>query len=154
MLHQSYLTPVRLQAMQRIPTSACTRCTHQQADFTHVMWLCPGIDRCWQQVVATLSTILSVPVPCHPQICFLGILDEEQWPKYTKILLWETLFLACKPITLKWNQSAPPSIHQWIRMGNQILSYEKLILEHRGCLGKYGKVCDVCCSSTLTIVDT
>lgn len=108
MLHQSYLSPVRLHAMHRIPAPGCTRCTHQRADFNH-MWLCPVIAGYWKRVLAVLSQILSVPVPCTLQICLLGILDEEQWPKFTRILLRETLFLARKAIVIKWNQSAPPS---------------------------------------------
>lgn len=140
--------------MHRIPTSACTRCSHQRADFAHVLWLCPVIDGYWQQVVVTLSLPSSIPVPCHPRICQLGILNEEQWPKYTRILLWEMLFIARKAIALEWNWSAPRSIRQWIRMVNHLLPYEKLIFEHRGCPGKYSKVWDVWCSSTLTIENT
>lgn len=94
--------------MHRIPTPGGTRCTHQRADFNH-MWLGPVIGGYWKRVLAILSQILSVPLPCIPQICLLSILDEQQWPKFTRILLRETLYLACKAIAIKWNQAAPPS---------------------------------------------
>lgn len=111
MLYKTYLTPARLHAMHRIPTSACTRCTCLHADFTHVMWLCPVIVRYWQQVSEILSAVLSVPVPCIPLVCHLGILNEEQWPRHIRTMLLKTLVMARKVVALKWIRPTPPSIH-------------------------------------------
>lgn len=154
MLHQSYLSLVRLHAMHRITTPGCTRCTHHRADFNHIMWLCPVIAGYWKRILAILSQIVSLPVPCTPQICLLGILDEEQWPKFTRILLRETLLLAHKAIAIKLNWAIPPSTRHWLQLVNQILPFEKTIFEHKDCPTKYNKVWDPWCLSTLSITTT
>lgn len=137
--------------MHRIPALNCTKCDCSQADFAHVIWLFPVIARYWQQVVNTLSTILSISVPWTPRVC---LLNEELSARYDRIILREILILACKAIALKGIQSTPPSVRQYIQSVNQILPYEKLIFEHRCYPKKYNKVWDARCSSSLTITST
>lgn len=147
MFHQTYLTPVRLHAMHRIPTSTFTRCTCPRAD------CCPVIAKYWQQVIEILTAVLSIPVACTPLVCLLGVLDEELWSRHAKTMLMETIFMARKAVALELIQPTPPSIRTWIWLGNQVLLYEKLIFEHRGCPAQYNKVWDAWCSSDLTVTN-
>lgn len=57
----------------------CARCNCPRADFAYVIWHCPIIARFWQTVVEVLSAVLSIPVPLTPEVCLLGIRDEEIW---------------------------------------------------------------------------
>ena len=150
MLHQSYLSPSRLYAMQSIASPKCLRCSAKRADFIHIMWFCPVISRFWQEIIQILSSVLNMPVPLTPETCLLGILDEITWSRYHKIMLRETLFTARKTITVKWIQVKPPAVKNWIRAVNQILPFEKVLYMHRGCSTKYNKIWDNWSQSTLT----
>lgn len=64
----------------------------------------------------------------------MGLLEDEIWPRHTKILMQEMLFLSQKQIAVRWMQVAPPSVNQWMKAVDQILPYKKKkkMCEHRG----------------------
>lgn len=55
----------------------------------------------------------------------MGLLEDEIWPRHTKILMQEMLFLSQKQIAVRWMQVAPPSVNQWMKSVDQILPYKK-----------------------------
>lgn len=149
--HQCYLTPVRLYRMGRISSPACIRCTASRSDFWHMIWECPVIRDFWGRIVELLSEVLTVAVPFTPEVCLFGILDDEQWPHYTRIFLKETLFLARKAIALRWMGDRVPSLSQWRNMVNSVIPLNSLVYKHRGCPAKFGKVWGSWCDSPVTL---
>lgn len=79
-------------------------------------------------------------VALMPELGLLRLLDEEQWPRHTRMLLRDSLILARKQIAVKKMQPSPPSVWQWFCAVNQILPYMKVLCVHRGCQQKYNKV--------------
>lgn len=153
-VHQCYLTPVRLHKMGRISSPACIRCTTSRSDFWHMIWDCPVIRGFWGEITNLLSEVLKVTVPLAPEVCLFGILDEEQWPHYTRVFLKEVLFLARKAIAMRWMGDRSPSLSQWRKMVNSVIPLNSLVYKHRGCPAKFGKVWGLWCDSPVTLYST
>lgn len=92
--------------------------------------ICLTIAAYQKQIIGLLSTVIPTSVPFPPEICLLGLLDEEQGPIYTRMLLRETLFFAHKLIALKW--IGLPFLTLSVVVCNQVIRYEKVIYENRG----------------------
>lgn len=84
-IRQSYLTPIHFYAMGRIFTSNCLQCSQLGAEFNHVMWICLVIANYWKQVKDLLCNLLSTSIPFTLELCLLGLLDKELWPRYIRI---------------------------------------------------------------------
>lgn len=150
-IHQCYLTPSRMYRMGRRGDSCCPRCGHSPANFWHMMWDCSVLQDFWHEVVSLLTEVIEQDVPCNPIVCLFGILDEEQWSHYNRIMLRETLFMARKTIALRWIDRRPPRLHTWKALVNKAIPYEKLVYVHRRCASKFYKIWDPWCQSTLTL---
>lgn len=150
-IHQCYLTPVRLHRMGRSSSASCLRCSESHADFWHMIWECPVIRDFWREVVVLLSGVLDCPVPDTPEVCLFGVLDEENWQHHTRIFLRETLFFARKAIALRWMAPRPPSLFMWKNLVNSVVPYNSIIYKGRGCPDKFRKVWQRWCDSPLTI---
>lgn len=72
-IHQAYLIPCNLYAIGRMTTVECVRCYQLGADFLHMMWSCPGINRYLRPILEILSAILKGPILCTPEVCLLGL---------------------------------------------------------------------------------
>lgn len=57
-IHQCYLTPVRLHSMGRLSSSSCLRCMESYADCWHLIWNCPIFQGFWKDVTYLLSEVL------------------------------------------------------------------------------------------------
>lgn len=84
------LSPNRLFKMGRIPAPKCAKCGQEGADLLHLMLYCRSITGYWQQVISKLVEIIKRPVPDTMEVSLLGLLEEERWPRYTKIFLQES----------------------------------------------------------------
>lgn len=119
-IHQTYLTPVLLLAMGFTTTSNCLCCAQPWVAFNHLMWTCPHIAMYFKRITDLLSNLLAIPIPLTPEVCLLGLLDKELWPRYVRTFLKEMLVLMCKQNctyfnagTLLNSQISTKSFHMW-----------------------------------------
>lgn len=75
-----------------------------------------------------------------PELALLGIHDDDQRPRYTKLLVSLLLFYAKKEIVLKWNSLRSPTIGAWENSVNAVLPMYKLTYINRGCPQKFMRV--------------
>lgn len=76
----------------------------------HMFWSCPRIARFWREVVELINHLT---LPISPELALLGILDDQQRPRYTKLLIADLLYFAKREIILKWNACSSPSVDSW-----------------------------------------
>lgn len=100
-LHQAYLTPLRVARYRETQSSLCLMCGKESGTFIHLMWSCPQIQGLWTQVVKFLHDNMGSLITLDPKLCLLGILPESI-DKYTRTFLQETLFSVRKVIARKW----------------------------------------------------
>lgn len=74
------------------------------------------------------------------ELALLGIQEDDQRPRYTKLLLSLLLFYAKKEILLKWTSPLPPTVRLWENSVNAILPMYKLTYMNRGCPQKFERV--------------
>ncbi|XP_044161200.1 uncharacterized protein LOC122946001 isoform X1 [Bufo gargarizans] len=90
-VHQSYLSPMRLHRIGKLTHSKCHRCNAEGANFWHLIWECPYIQTFWSGIVSFINTLTQPSVALTRQVCLFGILDEEVYPHHCRIFLRETL---------------------------------------------------------------
>lgn len=137
--------------MGRQGDSCCPRCGQSSPNFWHMMWDCSILQDFRWAVVNLLSDILEIDVPLDPLVWLFGILDEELWSQYTRIMLRESLFLARKTIALRWIDRRPPRLNIWKNLVNNSIMYEKLVYVNRRGTSKFFKIWDSWRLSPLTL---
>lgn len=116
-------------------------CGRETGTFFHLLWTCPKIKGFWEQIVAFLHDIMGSPLALDPKQCLFGIVPDTI-DKYTKTILYETLFAARKVIAKKWMRQESPKVVEWKVEINNTLPYKKCIYINRGCPTKYNKIWD------------
>lgn len=139
-LHRVYYTPQRLHGMFPLRSPNCPRCQSIDGTFLHMFWTCPRLSRFWAEVGEAINIRLQMSIVLTPELALLGIQDEEQRPRYTKILISLLFFYAKKEILLKWTSPLPPTIRSWKNSVNAILPLYKLTYMSRGCPLKYERI--------------
>lgn len=105
-----------------------------------MFWACPRLSCYWSTIVEFINERLQLEIPLKAELALLGIQDDDQRPRYTKLLLSLLLFYAKKEILLKWTSHLPPTLGSWENSINAILPMYKLTYMSRGCPQKYTKV--------------
>ncbi|XP_069076674.1 uncharacterized protein [Pleurodeles waltl] len=72
-LHQTYLTPVRINRMFPQATPGCPRCRCPEADFYHMTWSCSPILSAWHNITAQTATWLGLPLSPTPKSFLLDV---------------------------------------------------------------------------------
>lgn len=102
-----------LQRLHRIypqRSQECPRCRDGIGTYLHMSWSCPRVVRFWGEVVWLIHFPLQLTLLVSPELVFLGIQDDEQRPRCTKLLLLYLFYYAKREIILKWNARFPPSV--------------------------------------------
>lgn len=59
----------------------------EEGTYFHIFWTCPRVTQFWMEVFDLINTHLQLSLPCTPEFALLGIHDDEQRPRYTKLLI-------------------------------------------------------------------
>uniref|UniRef100_A0A803J318 Reverse transcriptase domain-containing protein n=1 Tax=Xenopus tropicalis TaxID=8364 RepID=A0A803J318_XENTR len=151
-IHQTYLTPKKLYQMGRLEHSRCLRCNEPDADYMHLLWNCPDIQRFWQQVMRFLADELSLPQVLNPITCLLGLVDSLLPKTASRSLMRALLFYAKKTVALHWMGPQPPTLNKWIKLINSQLELYRLTYLARGCPLKFEKIWNPWLESPATTV--
>lgn len=94
-----------------------------------MFWACPRLSGYWSAIVEFINGRLQLDIPLMAELALLGIQEDEQRPRYTKLLL----LYAKKGILLKWTSRSPPTVGAWVDLVNAILPIGRLTNVSRGC---------------------
>ena len=115
-LHRTYLTPHRLHTMYETAKAGCPRCTHDKADFMHMVWQCPVIADAWEIVLDNIADITESAIPNTPNSCLLGIRRVNKQNRYRNKFLDLALVLYKRQIAMNWKASKAPEIKIWLKI--------------------------------------
>lgn len=113
MLHRTYLTPHRLNAVYGGEDQACARCSQRDADFDHMVWSCPGLKDYWTKIEDMVNGVLSQNLACIPEICLLGLFPRPKSKRLGLRFIDLALLLARRRIALKWKAKQAPLVVKW-----------------------------------------
>ena len=106
----------------------------------HEFWTCSKLLDFWSAVFETVNVRLHLSLPVSPELVLLGVQDDEQRPRYVKLLLSLLFFYAKKAILLKWTSRAPPTVGAWMDAVNAVLPLYKMTYMNWGCPWKFERV--------------
>lgn len=131
--------PQRLHRIFPLRSPECTRCGKTTGTYLHKFWGCPVVARFWREVVELINHHLELALPTNPEL-FLGIQEDEQRTRCTKILISYLFYYAKREIILKWNSFLPPCIASWGKSINAALPMFGLTYISRNCPKKFERV--------------
>lgn len=126
-VHRAHMSKSKLAKMFPQSDPTCDRCKIEEATLLHMFWSFINLERYWRGIFEALSTVLVVPIPLNPITALFGLVPENvQLPVGgCKVVAFSTLLARCL-ILLKWKDSEPPSVAQWIREVMSNLKLEKI----------------------------
>lgn len=143
-LHRIYYTPEGLHKMGRRESPECPRCNAEVGSFFHMVWQCPRVVSYWRTILTYMEERLELPNIYSLARCLLGDLEEEELPTSQKTLLRIVFCYAKKALALKWKNSDPPSLQDWLKLVNNAIPMYKLTYQARGSTKKFDKVWGKC----------
>lgn len=94
-LHRIYYKPQRLHNIYPERSADCTHCKGNVGTYMHMFWSCHGVACFWIEVVKLINLRLQLTLPTTSQLLLLGIHDDDQRSRYTKLLNQLTLLFLC-----------------------------------------------------------
>ncbi|KAJ1198840.1 hypothetical protein NDU88_002679 [Pleurodeles waltl] len=134
-LHQSYLSPARIQKIYPHTTPTCPRCATPAADFYHMVWECQTINLAWQHVTEVTAEISSHTLVPTPDSCLLGIRHRTKAGKHTHRFIDLGFVVHKRLIATHWKAPHAPSYASWLRelcSRSQAEAQTLRSLQHRG----------------------
>lgn len=113
MIHMTYLTPRRLHTIDSARDPHCPRCRSAQADFPHMVWTCPTIQRYWMTVLEDLTRITGWTIALDPRACLLGLILRDPKRKTSRRFLVLGLVIAKRRIAIHWLTQQGPLVAKW-----------------------------------------
>ncbi len=93
---------------------SCWRnCGKDNANHTHIFWLCPKLSLFWKEVFDALKAVFKQDIPQSPTIALLGAIPMGIDRKDENDLINILLTAALKYITIKWLKPDPPTHNVW-----------------------------------------
>lgn len=92
-LHRIYYTPQRLHRIYLDRDPECPRCKAHTGTFFHIFWDCPIISAYWTKVFGEINSRLQLSLPMIPELALLGVHDDEQRSRHSKLLISYLLLL-------------------------------------------------------------
>lgn len=80
----------------------------------------------WTGVFESINIRLQLTLPVSPELALLGIHEDDQRPRYTKILVSLLLFYAKKEVLRKLASPLPPRVESWDSSINAVLPMYKM----------------------------
>lgn len=106
-LHRFYFTLARLARIYRNQSSFCWHCSSMHARFLQIFWECPGIELYWKEVLASTTSVTTIPIIPSIEVCLLSLVDSLVPTNAIRTLL---LFFARKLIILSCKKTLTPSL--------------------------------------------
>lgn len=107
--------------------NSCWRnCGTENANHTHIFWLCPKLNPFWKDVFDALREVFKRNIPQTPIITLLGAIPEGLEGRDVKYLLNILLTAALKCITIRWLKPDPPTYNVWIQKIWDIYQMEQI----------------------------
>ena len=103
----------------------CDLCELKTPDtYLHMMWECPGVLDFWGRVVAVITELLGMPIPCEPIPLLLN--DDSQMTLNEKQRkLWLAgLTAAKKLIVQRWLPPHKLPTKQWLEFFHDVIMLE------------------------------
>lgn len=94
-------------------TDRCVRCNATGADFLHVAWLCPAVEKFWRHIFQLLTDITGLLIAPDPLLALLGYTKPLR--KGVRKLVAMGLLLAKRRIAIRWMRGPAPTIAEWDR---------------------------------------
>lgn len=116
-LHRVYYMPQRLHRIYPQRSPDCTYCVGDVGTYLHMFWSCPRVAHFWGEMVELVNVRLQLTLPTTPKLLLLGIQDDDQRHRCTKLLISYLFYHAKREIIVKWN-SPPPSVASWEKSNN------------------------------------
>uniref|UniRef100_A0A803KF69 Reverse transcriptase domain-containing protein n=1 Tax=Xenopus tropicalis TaxID=8364 RepID=A0A803KF69_XENTR len=139
-LHQIYITPLKLLKIGKRQNDLCPRCDTPGANFIHMIWACPPINRFWKDVMGTMAQELGTPQIIDPVVCLLGVIDDILPTNAARIRFRTLMFYAKKTVIMHWMGNNLPSLNFWRQLVDSALPLIKLTYETRGAMDKFERV--------------
>lgn len=113
-INRDRLTPLKLFHMKLRNNSLCWKGREQTGTFYHCWWECEKAQTFWKIITFQASKIVSLSVPCSPEIILLNSWEGTGITGYTRELLL-LCFLAAKCSWAKlWKSHWTPSVKDWM----------------------------------------
>lgn len=139
-MHRVYYTPQRLHRIYPNRSPDCPRCQSPDSTYMHMFWTCPLIEKFWAAIFESINIRSQLTLPVSPELALLGIHEDDQRPRYTKILISLLLYYAKKEVLRKWASPSPPKVDSWDSTVNAVLPLYKTTYTNRGCPQKFNRV--------------
>lgn len=139
-LHRIYYMPQRLHKIYPQCSQNCPWCKSSDSTYIHMLWACPKLTQYWAAIMEHINTRLQLDIPLMAELALLGIQDDEQRPRYTRLLISFLLFYAKKEILLKWAFPSARTVRAWETPVNTVLPMFKLTYTNRGCPQKFEQI--------------
>lgn len=130
---RSHFTPIKLYRIGALQSPLCAKCRTSQGDHTHLIWRCKKLPWYWVKILETLEKVFHTNILLRPNYCILGILDDLDLTDFQKVAINRALFQA-------WKLILPPTYREWVTHMGDTHQLEKVIIQHRGCPGKFEKL--------------
>lgn len=121
-----YLTPIRMQKINREEQSKCWRGCGEEGTMAHIWWACPKIRLYWQEIRQIISKVTNEEVDDDPWSCLFHV-NTKKGKKYKNSLIPQLLNAAKGIIPKKWRETASPTIREWVQRVDYIQNMEDLI---------------------------
>ena len=92
----------------RIGTPSAQVFRGMEADFLHMVWLCPALVDFWRRVVEELSRATAWRLPMEIKAILLGLLPKSKERKMSRKFVMLGLVLAKRRIAVRWLSKVPP----------------------------------------------
>lgn len=83
--HRTYPTPQRLHRIYPERSPDCPRCKSPDSSYIHLFWSCPRLSFYWSAIMEGINARLQLEIPLTPELAPLGIHDDDQRPRVTKL---------------------------------------------------------------------
>lgn len=132
-----FITPDKCSKTQTLGTSCWRNCGEQRANYTHIFFLCPGLEIFWKEFGKAVKYIFDLKSLTLENL--LGLNLNKITLKNQK--LFNILRIAAiKQITRTWKQVKAPVLSKWHITIENILNMEKLTFRVRNRLDKWYKI--------------
>lgn len=131
-LHRYYMTPHRLNTIDKNMSPLCWRECRQAGNLLHVLWDCPIIHSLWKQIASIISTLTGSIYDINPALALLSV-GIDQFRADCRTIIAHLLFATRITLAKHWRSTSPPTIGEIKHRVNYHYEMEKLLAykEHK-----------------------
>lgn len=91
-IHRVYYTPQRLHHIYPQRHQNFIHCGGGVGAYRHMLWTCQRVASFWGEVIDTIHSHLQLNLPVNSELLLLGVNDDDQSPRCTKLLIFYLLY--------------------------------------------------------------